>query len=173
MEVLLCKDIAICINNIHPVNFTLHIQAVKYWISVNGIGWGFRGVMQLTLRDNLPFLQVTVGYQGVVMGIPHVLVDTGSATTMLAADMVAAIHIVPSPQDILYTIRGVGGTEVVFSRQVDYIQVGEQRVTDFTIEVGGMDYGFDINGIVGMDFLTQAGAVINLREISIEFVDSL
>jgi hypothetical protein len=32
-----------------------------------------------------------------------------------------------------------------------------------------MDYGFRINGILGMDFLTQAGAIINLQEMKIEF----
>ena len=34
-----------------------------------------------------------------------------------------------------------------------------------------MHYGFEINGILGMDFLTQAGAIINLRELQIEFND--
>lgn len=32
-----------------------------------------------------------------------------------------------------------------------------------------MDYGFAINGILGMDFLVSAGAIINLREMTIEF----
>jgi hypothetical protein len=38
--------------------------------------------MQLTLRDDLPFLSVTVAYQGVEIEIPDVLVDTGSATVL-------------------------------------------------------------------------------------------
>ena len=45
------------------------------------------------------------------------------------------------------------------------------RLSNFRIEVGGMDYGFEINGILGMDFLTQVGAIINLREQQIEFND--
>jgi hypothetical protein len=44
-------------------------------------------------------------------------------------------------------------------------------VLDFEIEVGGMDYGFEINGILGMDFLLRAGAILNLRELSLEFFD--
>jgi hypothetical protein len=55
--------------------------------------------MPLTLRDNLPFITITVTYQGTTMDIPQVLVDTGSATTLLAADIVATIGIVPLPQD--------------------------------------------------------------------------
>ncbi|WP_279232902.1 hypothetical protein [Haloimpatiens lingqiaonensis] len=30
-----------------------------------------------------------------------------------------------------------------------------------------MDYGFDINGIVGMDFLKEIGAVIDLKNMKI------
>jgi len=40
-----------------------------------------------------------------------------------------------------------------------------------SIEVGGMDYGFEMHGILGMDFLTQAGAMINLREMTIAFTN--
>ena len=50
--------------------------------------------MPLTLRDNLPFTTITVTYQGRTMDIPQVLVDTGSATTLLAADIVATIGMV-------------------------------------------------------------------------------
>ncbi len=39
----------------------------------------------------------------------------------------------------------------------------------FVIEIGGMDYGFDIQGILGMDFLTTAGAKIDLEKMEIEF----
>ncbi|MCB8943865.1 MAG: retropepsin-like domain-containing protein [Ardenticatenaceae bacterium] len=127
--------------------------------------------MKLTLVDNLPFSQVTVAYRGLVVTIDNVLIDTGSATTILAADRVTAVHITPEPQDTLHTIRGVGGTEVVFTRRVDYVQIGEQQVPNLEIEVGGMDYGFEINGILGMDFLRQAGAVINLQDLSLTFVD--
>ena len=44
--------------------------------------------MRLTLRDNLPFAQVTVKHRGAELTISDVLIDTGSATTILAADQV-------------------------------------------------------------------------------------
>jgi hypothetical protein len=125
--------------------------------------------MPLTLRDNLPFTTITVTYQGTTMDIPQVLVDTGSAATLLAADTVVAIGIVPLPQDVLHTLRGVGGTEVVFTRRLDALQLGERQLTNFDIEVGGMDYGFEMHGILGIDFLARAGAIINLREMTIAF----
>jgi hypothetical protein len=74
--------------------------------------------MQLTLKDDLPFTSVQVAYRGSEMEISDVLVDTGSATTILAADEVAQIGIVPESSDMLYVIRGVGGVETVFTRRL-------------------------------------------------------
>ena len=127
--------------------------------------------MRLTLKDDLPFTTIRIAYRGIEIDVSNILVDTGSASTILAADSVARIGIMPEPEDMLYTIRGVGGTEVVFTRQIDYVQVNQQRLAQFEVEIGGMDYGFDINGILGMDFLTQAGVVINLRDLRLEFLE--
>jgi len=123
--------------------------------------------MQLFLRDSLPFVSITVEYQGKSVAIPEVLIDTGSARTILSADVVAQIGITPAPDDVLYAIRGVGGSEVVFSRVVDGVQVGDRQLRSFEIEVGGMDYGFGIVGILGMDFLRQAGAVMDLADLTL------
>ncbi len=127
--------------------------------------------MRLVLKNDLPFTSVMVTYQGKTKEIQDVLVDTGSGGTVLSADTVYAIEIKPQADDILHTIHGVGGSEAVFTRKIDSIQVGNRKINDFEIEVSGMDYGFDINGILGMDFLTVAGAIINLKDMRIEFVE--
>ena len=124
--------------------------------------------MQLTLIDNLPFSTITVTYKGVTAIIDKILVDTGSVTTILAVDVVAALNIIPEPQDTLHLIRGVGGTEVVFRRKLDALKLGEHGINDIEVEIGGMDYGFTINGILGMDFMIRTGVIINLKTMSIE-----
>ena len=125
--------------------------------------------MQLTLRDDLLLVPVTVAYRGRQVQIPDLVVDTGSAATMISTDVVAQIGIVPEPQDILHVVRGVGGTEVVFSRRVDRLQIGTRAVERFEIEVGGIDVAFDINGILGLDFLLQTGAVLDLGSLQLDF----
>ena len=125
--------------------------------------------MQLLLKDDLPFVTVTVEYKGKAVDIPNVLVDTGSASTILAADSLIEVGIEPAADDILHTIRGVGGIEVVYLRKVDSLKVGGVGAAGFEIEVGGMDYGFEISGILGMDFLRSVGAIINLSEMRLEF----
>ncbi len=125
--------------------------------------------MQLNLRDGLAFISVVVTYAGKTCVIPDVIVDTGSAATMFSADQLVALDIAPEPDDVLYTIRGVGGTEVVFSRKMSCLQIGSREVTDFEIEVGGMDYGFTVSGILGMDFLLQTGAILDLEHLELSF----
>ena len=128
--------------------------------------------MRLTLEYGLPFITVALTYRGKQIEVLHVLVDTGSARTTFAADVVAQIGLIPEPEDALLTVRGVGGAEVVFTRVVDRVQVGRQAVEQFEVEIGGMDYGFEINGILGMDFLTRTGAIINLHQLQLDFPDA-
>ncbi len=72
-------------------------------------------------------------------------------------DKVDELGITIEKDDIIETISGIGGSEFVYKKDVDKLQLGgESEVTDFTIEVGVMDYGFDINGILGgMDFFNR------------------
>jgi hypothetical protein len=68
----------------------------------------------------------------------------------------------------LRRLRGVGGHEHVFVRQVERFAVGDHGLDDFHIEIGEMDYGFDLGGIIGMDFLRVARAIIDLGNLTIE-----
>lgn len=125
--------------------------------------------MKFKVINGLPFITVSIAYQGAEIEITNVLIDTGSATSIFSADNLMNINLVPDPNDILFTIRGVGGIEAVFSRKVDFIQIGDKRVKDFQIEVGGMDYGFDIKGILGMDLLIESQALIDTSKMEISF----
>ena len=49
------------------------------------------------------------------------------------------------------------------------LAIGDRDVVDFDAEVGEMDYGFEIGGILGMDFLRAARAIIDLGELTIDF----
>lgn len=125
--------------------------------------------MKLLLKYNLPFASATVVYQEKMTEISDILIDTGSAKSILAADMVESIGVSPENGDMPRIIRGVGGTELVFSRRMDSLKLGDCSLPDFEVEIGGMDYGFEINGIIGTDFLIKAEATINMKEMLIDF----
>jgi hypothetical protein len=123
--------------------------------------------MRIQVRDGLPYVTVTLQYRGQQLDLANVLLDTGSAGTLFAADQVLAVGVQYEADDLVQRIRGVGGAEFVFIKRIDRLSVGELRVSDFDIEVGAMDYGFAIDGIIGTDFLLQVGAVIDLSRLEI------
>ena len=108
---------------------------------------------------------MTVGleYHGQFVELQNVLLDTGSAGSVFSTDKLLAIGIQYEPNDEVRRIRGVGGSEFVFVKKIGRITLRAIQINDFIIEVGAMDYGFEIDGIIGMDFLIQAGAVIDLN----------
>ena len=124
--------------------------------------------MTIRLRDSLPYVTVSLLYEGHRISMENVVLDTGSTGTVFAADKVLSLGLRYEAQDGVHPIRGVGGgVEFVFTKRVDRISVGELRADGFEIEVGAMDYGFEIEGILGMDFLVSAGVVVDLARLEI------
>ncbi len=123
--------------------------------------------MKIRLRDGLPHVTVALTYRDQHITLENVLLDTGSTGTIFSADEVSAIDLRLETHDVIHRIRGVGGTEFVFTKQIDQLALGELQIGDFEIEIGAMEYGFDIEGIIGMDFLAQTGAIIDLAQLEI------
>lgn len=87
------------------------------------------------------------------------MLGTGSAGTVFAADNVSTIDLLYEPRD---GVRRIRGTEFAFTKQLDRQSVGELWTDDAEIEVGAMNYGFEIDGILGVNLLIRAGAVVDL-----------
>lgn len=77
--------------------------------------------MKINEEYGLPFVSVTIVFKSKVLELTKVLLDTGSASTLFNADLVREIGIVPEENDIVDTIRGVGGIEYVYTKQLDAI----------------------------------------------------
>lgn len=123
--------------------------------------------MKIHLRDGLPYITATIEYRGRRATFPRVLLDTGSAGCIFATDKLLTINLQYEPSDMVHRIRGVGGAEFVFTKKVDQLVLDELQVSNFEIEVGAMDYGFEMDGIIGMDFLINTGALIDLSQLEI------
>ncbi|MEW5939063.1 MAG: retropepsin-like aspartic protease [Chloroflexota bacterium] len=101
------------------------------------------------------------------MTLKNILLDTGSAGSVFSTDKVLAMGLTYELDDVIHSIRGVGGSEFVFTKTVDELKVDRLRVGALEVEIGAMDYGFEIDGIIGMDFLAQVGAVVDLSKMEI------
>lgn len=122
-------------------------------------------MVKLDYKYGLPFCQVTLIYKGKSMSLDNVLIDTGSAGSVFKMDKVDELGITIEDDDTIDTISGVGGVEFVYNKNISGISIGNLEVRDFTIEVGVMNYGFEINGIIGMDFMRGVGAIIDLDKM--------
>jgi len=123
--------------------------------------------MRIRLQHGLPFVAVEVAYRGRCLELDNVLLDTGSAGTVFSIDKLLDIGLEYAADDAVHRIHGVGGTEFVFSKTLERLAVGDIHVDDFEIEVGGMNYGFEMDGIIGLDFLLRVGAVIDLAAMEV------
>ncbi|MDQ0659559.1 retropepsin-like aspartic protease [Paenibacillus sp. W2I17] len=126
--------------------------------------------MKISEIYGLPFISIKLEFRGKVLLLEKVLLDTGSASTLLNADVVREVGMVPEENDLVEIIRGVGGIEYVYTKSLDSITVEGTTINNFQIEIGNMDYGLEIDGILGFNFMRQTGVVINtnLMELSID-----
>lgn len=46
-----------------------------------------------------------------------------------------------------------------------FIRRSLMQIKDFEVEIGAMDYDFNLDGIIGLDLLQQLKAIINLDEL--------
>jgi len=125
--------------------------------------------MELIIKNDLPFVTIQIKLGVDYLEIPNVLIDTGSAKSILSADILEPIGISPGRNDRLKRVRGIGGTEIVYEKQIDLITIAQCKIPKFPIQIGAMNYGFNINGILGMDFLKRSRATIDIDENIIIF----
>ncbi len=125
--------------------------------------------MKYQVCYNLPFICIHLRHGNARLEIPNILIDTGSATSILSADMLDATGISPEPADRLRKVSGIGGCEVVYERTIDFISIDSCEISECLVQIGSMNYGFEINGILGMDFLKQSKAGIDIEAEEIYF----
>jgi hypothetical protein len=101
--------------------------------------------------------------------LDRVLLDTGSDSSIFATDELAALGLVPEPGDRLRRIAGIGGREYVLTKRVEKLTVGPMEMPGFDIQMGAMQYGFPIQGVLGMDFLLKTAAIIDLGELEVSW----
>lgn len=123
--------------------------------------------MKIYLHQGLGYVTVSLTYQGMSTTLDNILLDTGSAGSIFSVDKMLEIGVQLESQDAIRRIQGVGGSEFVFIKKVEQLSLGEFSLKNFDVEIGAMHYGIELNGIIGMDFLLQVGAIINLEKLEI------
>ncbi|MBF4696089.1 retropepsin-like aspartic protease [Fusibacter ferrireducens] len=124
-------------------------------------------MIELRVEKGLLFCDIMVKNDEKQLKMTNVLVDTGSAGTIFKTEILEEIGIRQEPSDPLEVIRGVGGSEFVFIKIIEEIEIDGMKVNEFQVEVGAMDYGIEMDGIIGLDISMKLGVKIDLGELKI------
>lgn len=123
---------------------------------------------QIRLVNNSLFVDMILRANGNRLTVSNVLLDTGSEANLFHTDDLLPLRLTPPGSEEIVRIRGIGGVESVLQMQIDTIEVGELVQSPAQIQMGKVEYGFGINGILGLDFLVHTGAQINLRSLTLK-----
>ena len=123
--------------------------------------------MKLHLKYGIPFTEITLGNNNKEVLLKNVLVDTGSASTIISTEIALQLDLEANLTDELQRVRGAGGYEFVYEKVIDIIKIGNSHIEGLRIQVGAMDYGFEINAILGMDFLSQGKLTIDCGKLEL------
>jgi predicted aspartyl protease len=102
--------------------------------------------------------------------IKNMVLDTGAARTLISQDAVDDIGLNVGLDDRIVTYFGIGGKAYAFRKSVDSIQIGDYIIENIAVDFN--DFGYeDINGLLGLDLLMQAGFTIDLLQLEMNRKD--
>lgn len=122
---------------------------------------------QIRIIGGLPFTTAILEFNSKTIKLDYVLIDTGSETCIFKTDDVERLGMTQKMTDKVRRMRGIGGEEFVVEKQVDRLSVGDLVAVKFAIQTGALDYGIQLDGIIGTDFLRQTGAVVDFTQLII------
>lgn len=117
----------------------------------------------IILKEGLIYTEVTLTHKNNTVVLKNALVDTGSASTVISKDIADVLELKPEPTDVINSVQGVGGSESVIEKKIDIIKLDGTEMFEFYIQVGAMDYGIELEAIIGLDLLTACHAIMDLN----------
>ena len=121
-------------------------------------------MIKLHYFNQLLFCKLDCKLNNEDLHLDNVLIDTGSATTLINAD-----YINFDGTDTVQEAYGIGGSEKILNKQFSDLQINEFTLNNISISVGDMDYGLNIDMLLGLDLLKSLNAIVNLDTMQLEF----
>ncbi|WP_252231129.1 retropepsin-like aspartic protease [Clostridium sp. ZBS15] len=124
--------------------------------------------MKLRYEYGLLFTDIKIEYNGKIVKVNDVVVDTGAAHTIIDPDVVHEAGIKAEGGDKFITMYGVGGEHYAYRKNIDCIEIGDGKLNDVSLDFGIIDEDGIINGLLGLDVLMKLGIKINLDKLELE-----
>lgn len=123
--------------------------------------------MNLAIRHDLPFVALRLEHADRILNLGSVPIDTGSCASIFSVETLLELDLALSPNDPLVPMRGVGGVEYVVQKRIDRLHLGEAVPDNCKVQVGGLNYGYGIEGIIGMDVLVALGCSLDFTRMTL------
>lgn len=122
--------------------------------------------MKINLEDGLPIVSFSLGYKGKILKLDNVLLDTGCSNTILDTDEVEEVGlIIDRKNGRPRRMYGVGGeSELCYEQTVKELEIDNFLLDSFLLQLGITKETYGFNGILGIDFMTKSGLVVDFKE---------
>ena len=121
---------------------------------------------KLNIKNGLLYTSIKLTHEGNCVTIDDVIIDTGAFHTIITTDFLDEMGAKFSNEDKLIEASGYGGaSSYAVRKRIDSITCDTITLQNLKIDFGEIDPNERINGLLGLDFLRQAGIVLDLEEL--------
>lgn len=123
--------------------------------------------IKIYFDGQLIYTSLKLTYNGRTKIVDKLVVDTGAAKSFISVEAVEDIDITFEDGDYITTVFGIGGPDNSFQKTLDSIEFGSSKFDKYLIDFGSFHGEYDINGLIGLDILKDAGVTIDLKNMKI------
>ena len=120
-------------------------------------------MIKLRYQNYLLFCSLDLKINNQNLHLENVLIDTGSATTLINAD-----YIVLDGNEKIKNAQGIGGYEKILVKNFETLKLNDIALENICLSIGDMDYRIDIDLLIGLDILKILNANINVKNMTLE-----
>lgn len=120
-------------------------------------------MIKLRYQSYLLFCSLDLKLNSQNFHLQNVLIDTGSATTLINAD-----YILLDGNEKIKNAQGIGGYERILVKNFEALDLNDISLKNISLSIGDMDYGIDIDLLIGLDILKILNASINIKSMTLE-----
>lgn len=122
--------------------------------------------IKIQVKNGLLYTSIKLTHERNSVVINDVIIDTGAFHTIITTDFLDNIGAEFSDEDKLIEASGYGGvSSYAVRKRIDSIDCDGIKLHNFKIDFGEIDPNEKVNGLLGLDFLRDAGIVIDLVDL--------
>ncbi len=124
-------------------------------------------MFNMSYKNGLLYATVELKYENKMVAVNDVIIDTGASHTIILTDYLEYLDIPLFDDDELVKSSGYGGVQFsAIRKKISNVSVGDISIDNMKIDFGLIDPYERVNGLIGLDFLLNAGVIIDLSNLS-------